>query len=322
MSASCAIGRSRRGVALFAALSLLALLGLLVAGGFATSLLDRRSAGVARTDAELTTAADYALYTALAGWETYGLAELRVGETRSLAVNTGIYATRASVSATPLPSGMLWLLASVTRDGADGTRRGNLVARFPFVAYRPDAALTSNADVQIGADVHFSVDSTGDRGCAQIPISDVLLSPSAAINITDTTRTRITIARRASVADSTRYVLAIDSTTRRNNPHVIYIAGDTTLTDGSIDGVLIVTGRLRITGRFVFSGVVIAGRGIDATLGEPIVRGAVLAFGTPGTTVVQFARASLQFASCVAFRALQMAHAPRRVRERSWAEMY
>jgi Tfp pilus assembly protein PilX len=68
------------GVALFSALSLLALLGLLVAGGFATSLLDRRSAGVARTDAELSTAADYALQAVLAGWQTYGLADLQVGE--------------------------------------------------------------------------------------------------------------------------------------------------------------------------------------------------------------------------------------------------
>jgi hypothetical protein len=148
------------------------------------------------------------------------------------------------------------------------------------------------------------------------------LSPSAAIAITDTTRTRVTVARRASVADSSRYLLAVDSTTRRNNPHVFYIDGDTTLNDGRLDGVLIVTGRLRITGPFVFSGIVIAGGGIDATLGEPIVRGAVLAFGAPGTTVVQFARASLQFASCVAFRALQLAQAPRRVHERSWGEMY
>jgi len=258
----------------------------------------------------------------LAGWETYGLADLQVGETRSAAINTGIAATRASVSTTALPAGMLWMLASVTRDGADGTRRANLVARFPFVAFLPDAALTSNGNVSIGPDVRFDVDTTGDRGCSHAPPADVLLSPSASINVADTTRTRITVARRASVADSTRYLLAVDSTTRRNNPHVFYIDGDTTLIDGRLDGVLIVTGRLRITGRFVFSGIVFAGRGIDATLGEPIVRGAVLAFGAPGTTVVQFARASLQFASCVAFRALQLAHAPRRVRERSWAEMY
>jgi hypothetical protein len=322
MNASRAIGRRRRGVALFAALSLLALLGLLVAGGFATSLLDRQSAGVGRADAELSTAADYAVHTVLAGWETYGLADLRVGETRSAAINGGNVETHASVSATALPAGVLWLLASVTRDGVEGARRTNLVARFPLVGFLPDAALTANGNVQLGADVQFSVDSTGDRGCSHAPAADVVLSPSAAITVADTTRTRITVSRRASASDSTRYLLSIDSTTQQNNPHVVYIAGDTTLTDGTIDGVLIVTGRLRITGRFVFSGVVIAGRGIDASLGEPIVRGAVLAFGTPGATVVQFARASLQFASCVAFRALQLAHAPRRVRERSWAEMY
>lgn len=322
MSVPRAIGRRRRGVALFAALSLLALLGLLVAGGFATSLLDRRSASVARTDAELTTTADFALQTVLGDWEARRLADLRIGETRSTAVDVGSDVTRATVSATALPAGLLWLLADVASDRSEGTRRVNLVARFPFVAFLPDAALTSNGDVQLGAEVRFSVDSTGDRGCTHAPTADILLSPSAAISITDTTRTRVTVERRASVADSTRYLLAIDSTTRRNNPHVVYIGGDTTLTDGSIDGVLIVTGRLRITGRFVFSGVVIAGRGIDATLGEPLVHGAVLAFGAPGAAVVQFARASLQFAPCVAFRALQMAHAPRRVRERSWAEMY
>lgn len=319
MTASRAYGRRRRGVALFAALSLLMLLGLLVAGGFATSLLDRRSADVARMDAELTTAADRALQSALADWEARGFADLRMGETRSAPVDVGLRSTRATVSATALPDGVLWLLAMVARDGIDGARRVNLVARFPLVALLPDAALTSNGEVQLGADVRFSVDSTGDRGCTRAPAADILLSPHATIAIADTARVRIAVERRASLDDSMRYARAIDST---SNPHVVYIAGDTTLTDGRVDGVLVVTGRLRLTGRFVVSGVLIAGRGIDATLGELFVRGAVVALGAPGATVVQFARASLQFAPCVAFRALQLAHAPRRVRERSWSQMY
>jgi hypothetical protein len=219
---------------------------------------------------------------------------------------------------------MLWMLASVTR----GRRRWDAGVRISSRAFRlspifPTPRSHRNGDVSIGPDVHFDVDTTGDRGCSHAPPADVLLSPSASINVADTTRTRITVARRASVADSTRYLLAVDSTTRRNNPHVFYI-------DGGHDAHrrsprwCVNRHRPNFASPVVlsFQESCFAGTRIDATLGEPIVRGAVLAFGAPGTTVVQFARASLQFASCVAFRALQLAHAPRRVRERSWAEMY
>jgi hypothetical protein len=320
------MSRRRWGVALFGALSLLALLGLLVAGAFAATLLDRRSARFANVDAELTVAADYALQTVLAEWDARGLAAIRGGTTQASTMTIPGSTVRATVDVTALSAGMLWMVATVRSERGDETRRINLVARFPFEAYQPDAPLTSAGDVQLGAGVRFTLDTATDRGCARAPAAEVVLAPAAQLDVTDSTRAPVVVARRTNVGDSAHYPLRIDSSNRRDRSRVIYVAGDTTIADGAVgdaDGVLFVaSGRIRITGRFAFSGLMIAGRGIEATSGETVLRGAVMAYGAPGTTAVRLAGATVEFAPCITMHALKIAHAPRRVSSRSWAELY
>ena len=58
--------QSRRGVALFAALALTAIIGLLVGGLFASGRWARRAATSAHVDAQLTAATDFALMSIVA----------------------------------------------------------------------------------------------------------------------------------------------------------------------------------------------------------------------------------------------------------------
>ena len=133
------------------------------------------------------------------------------------------------------------------------SRRANLVARFPFVAYQPDAPITAVGDVEIGAGVRFVTDSAADPTCSRAPTADVLLSPSSALRVTDTTRAPVLVDHLAAAADPARYSIVIDSTTRRRVSRIVVVAGDTTIAGGSADSVLLIAaGHIRITGRFVF----------------------------------------------------------------------
>jgi hypothetical protein len=313
----------RLGVALFGALSLLTLLGLLVAGAFASTLLDRRSARFVHTDAELSAAADYALHAALGEWDVGGFADIPLGETRSTSSVIPDNSMKATVTATSLPNGALWLAATITSAFGNEMRRVNVTARFPFVAFQPDAALTAAGDVMLGPDVRFAVDSTGDKDCARAPIGDLVMAPASQLDLADTTGPPITVTRSNTASDSAHYLLGVDLLNRRRASRVIYVAGDTTISGGSASNVLFVAaGSIRITGPFDFSGVMIAGRGVDATLGDTRIRGAVLAFGAPGAIALRLSRATVEFAPCITMRALKMAHGPHRVRARGWAELY
>jgi hypothetical protein len=214
---------------------------------------------------------------------------------------------------------VLWIVADVAATHGDGARRTNLIARFPFAPLLPAAALMSAGDVHLGDNVRFGLDAASEPGCPYAPSPNVILGPGAELH---TTGAEPTIELRPASADSMRYLLGLNVADLRPNPHVTYVAGDTTLQGGSGQGVLVATGRIRITGTFVFSGLVIAGRGIEATAGGTAIRGAVVAFGQPGSIAVNLAGARLDYAPCIALRALRFAHAPRAVRERSWAELY
>jgi hypothetical protein len=66
---------SRRGIALVAALGLMTLLGLMIAGAFAASFLGERSVRLSQSDALLNAGADYAITTVLGEWRANGLAD-------------------------------------------------------------------------------------------------------------------------------------------------------------------------------------------------------------------------------------------------------
>ncbi len=105
------------------------------------------------------------------------------------------------------------------------------------------------------------------------------------------------------------------------NPRVTYAPGDLSVSGGSASGLLIVDGRLHITGPFMFSGLIIARGGVETSGSGTTISGALLSFA-PSNPGVQLRGVTLQFAPCAVLRALESAISPRPVRERSWAELY
>src|SRR4051795_1287625 len=96
--------RARRGIALLAALGVMAVIALLVAGAAAASNLSQRTAHLARTDISLTTAADLALATVLGDWQHLALADLALGTTTSFDVPIpGSAEVHVAVAVTRLP---------------------------------------------------------------------------------------------------------------------------------------------------------------------------------------------------------------------------
>ena len=145
----------RRGVALFAALALMSLIALLVAGATASTRASQRASRLAHTDASLTTAADYALANVLADARGLGLADLPLGTPTVLdAPIPGAPDVHVSVAVTRLPAGVLWMVADALAGADRGHRRVNLVAAFPSFGGRIAGAVTARGDVEIGSRRH------------------------------------------------------------------------------------------------------------------------------------------------------------------------
>ena len=126
----------RRGVVLFAALALMSVIALLVAGATASTRASQRASRLAHTDASLTTAADYALTNVLGDAQELGLADLPLGTPTVLDVPIpGAPDVHASVAVTRLPAGVLldgcrcsrrhrsWTSPSQSRGGVSVGRR-------------------------------------------------------------------------------------------------------------------------------------------------------------------------------------------------------
>jgi hypothetical protein len=101
---------------------------------------------------------------------------------------------------------------------------------------------------------------------------------------------------------------------------IVHAVGDLDVTSGRGQGVLLVNGRLRIHGPFVFYGVVIAGGGIEARGSDVTVYGAVLSADARG--VVWDAVGQVRRSTCAAARALGAAARPYPVPRRQWVELF
>jgi hypothetical protein len=308
--------RSRRGIALFAALSTMAVIALLVGGMVATSTLAQRSAALTHVDAELGAAADYALASAIDS----SLANLPLGISQTRTMASG--RTASTVSATRLPRDVLWLVAeSRMTGGPAGRRRVNLVLRWP-VPRAPTSPIVSRGHVRLGAQVVFAADSGGDADCrVASSVPSVLLAPGASLTSIDVVATRTD----SSAADSATYVataaqhLYLDSASR-----VLHVRGDTTIAAGTIDGILLIDGRLTITGTVTIRGLVIARNAIDARAARLALDGALLSYEAPitGQFAIDIGEAVIRHSPCVISRAWRRILPLRPVRARSWAEIF
>jgi hypothetical protein len=100
---------------------------------------------------------------------------------------------------------------------------------------------------------------------------------------------------------------------------VVNAVGDLTVTRGRGQGVLLVAGRLRIEGPFLFTGVIIAGGGIDATGPGVRIYGALASAGTKG--VDWRGDGELRRSTCAVGRAANAAARAYPVPLRAWSEL-
>lgn len=318
------IARARSGLALFGALALMAILGILIAGAVAAVRTAERSAQFAESDARLESTADYAIGELLTAPARYGLPDLPLGVARTFAVAVeggGTNRGAVSVSATRLPASVLWVAASAANAPPDsGRRRVGLVARFPIPGAVPPAPIVARGDVTARDGVSFSTDSTSDADCVSPRTADVVTPPAARVTLAAGERATTS----ALASDTNAYFLMAWQLARLDSsPSVVHVRGDTTVAGGAFEGVFIADGAIIVDGTFQVSGLMIARDSIvssSETAGGLRVTGALLAFG--GSTAVRLSNASIVYAPCTIARMLRRATSPRPVRGRAWAELF
>lgn len=316
------IARKRAGLALFAALALLALVALLVGGALAGFRLASRSSGFANTDAVLTAAADFAITSVAINAAQFGLDTLPLGVAQNvIPIPSRTNGITPTVVATRLAGGIAWLVADAAQTGiTSGHRRINLVARWRAPGPFPPTALVARGDVHLGAGVAFGVDTAGDADCRVAPSADVSVAPGAAV----TQVGAATVSSTATAADTTTFMLTSSQLAQLVSASVTHVAGDTTITGGVFQGILIVDGVLTITGPYAVTGLVVARRSIVATSGGLVVTGAMMSFAPLQTFVpsIDLGPSNIRYSRCAIAAAMRRAVPLRPVRERSWAELF
>jgi hypothetical protein len=308
-------------MALVMALTLLALLGLGIAGGLAHTIASQRATKLSQNAAVLDAAADRALGIVLGDPNAYGLFALTLGETRTFTVDApDAPEISATLAVTRLTGGVLWMVASTApRGDAFAVRRVNLVARFPTIGPPPPAALVTRGDVRLDDDVHFTVDTTRDADCAAGAGPAAIVAPGATVHAPAGIFVDTADAARDSV---TYYMTAAQLAALAKASGVVHVAGDTTIVGGVIDGILLVDGSLTVRGTFAASGLIIVRGGVDASDAVLSLRGALLVYATPPNVSTILTRASVEYSPCVVARVMRVALSPRVVRLRSWAEFF
>ena len=311
--------RLRPGMALVMALTLIALLGLAIAGGMAHTVASQRATLLSQNAALLDAAADRALGTALGEANVYGLASLRLGETRAIDIDVAdTPQLSTTLDVTRLAGGVLWMVAAVTfRDDASAGRRVSLVARFPSVGAPPRAGIVARGSLELGNEARFTVDTTQDGDCATGSGAAAIVAPGALVRAP----TGLRVDTDAVARDTATYFLAPAQLSLLASPGVAHVTGDTTITGGTFDGILIVDGSLTVRGTFAASGLIIVRGGIDASDAVFTLRGALLSFNASGVSTILTA-VSVEYSPCIVARVMRVALSPRVIRLRSWSEFY
>ena len=310
--------RRRRGVALFAALSLAMVIGLLVTGAVATTRVMQRGWRVERTDAELTMDVDAALSGVLGALHTVGLDDTALGRPVTVSVPLANAPGTAIVSVTRLPGGLLWMVAEASR-GQDGDRRANLVARFPSILHG-HAAVMARGDVELASDVSITSDSDTEADCEDPRGAVVNVASGANVAFGDSSA----IVTSGEASDSAAYLLtAFQRAALERAGRFDHVRGDTTIAGGVFDGILVVDGALTIAGPFTATGLVVA-RGPIVGTGPITIVGSLRSFAQPGIgkLAIKFSGASIRYSRCAVERAARRALDAHPVTQRSWAEIF
>jgi hypothetical protein len=304
---------------MFAALSLTMIVGLLITGAVASTRLMQREWRVEQTDAELAMDADYALGVVLSSLHARSLDDTPLGAPVTVSVPTASGAGVASVAVTRLPGGVLWMVADVSRDGGDGRRRVNLIARFPSIL-RANAAIVARGDIELASDVSVTADIDSEFDCEDPHGAVVALAPGAKAAFSDTSA----VVSSGEASDSAAYLLtASQLAALQRTGRFDHVLGDTTIAGGAFDGILVVDGSLTIAGPFTATGLIVA-RGPIVATGPITVTGSVRSFSPPtiGKLAIKFSGASIRYSRCAVERALRRALDAHPVSQRSWAEIF
>ncbi|MEO7085560.1 MAG: hypothetical protein ABI442_03370 [Gemmatimonadaceae bacterium] len=315
---------ARRGVALFAALMLMVVIGLLAGGAVAASALSQRSLRMARIDATLTAGANYGMSTVLSDADDYGLADLPLGVSRRIAVASDV-GDSVIVSATRLAGNLLWLV-SVARSAEpdSGVRRFNTIARFPFPGPIPSAGIMARGNVRLGSDVVLSRDTASAADCRPGAAVDFAVAPGSVVTRVVASPDTLRVLTTPAAADSASYYLLrrqialLDSGGR-----IVHARADTTVVGGTFMGILVVDGSLTIAGPFHATGFIVVRGGVSAVAGGFELNGALVSFApNAASPAIDLAAATVVFSPCAVSRAFRLAAPPRPVPKRSWAEMF
>lgn len=339
----------RRGTALVAALQFLAVLALMVSGSLFVVRGSRRASDLLLHDARLTGLADAALARELAMWDGTRRARQPVGarDPGSVAAEAGA-ALRTTVAIVRLSRRLFRIAAEVSLgDAGEERRRVALLVRLHGAPPRGEgAAIVSRGNVAIDGTVRVLGDtSTCAPSDSAAPL--VVVGAAAAVAVNDPRAPDDTVRWvRASWADdigqyapfgngswseammrADRSFGAGETVTLEQDPNqrVAHALGDLTVEGGAWRGVLLVEGRLRVTGAAYLHGIVIARGGIaldaDGVEVDGVLMSAADASGVSPTSVVIRRTVTVRASSCAVEYAFAASARVRRVSEHAWSEM-
>jgi len=291
---------NRAGIALVSALSLLALLGLLLAGAVAVATTAQHATRVSLPEGVLLGAADYSIGELLADPVRFGLADLPLGTAREEDVQVpGVSFIKSSVRATRLSNGVYWLVGKAATTDADSARRSvGVVAHTEWLGPVPIAPLIARGQTALASDVIVLNDTLGEPDC-------VVTTVPAPLQTSDS----------STVFDGPGQWSAVSSA-----PGVRHVRGDTTLSSGSFEGILIVDGQLTIDGFVDLRGLVIARGPIRSPIGLHLT-GAMVSQAS-GSAAIDLHGATLRFSPCLVHVLLRRASPIRAARAGGWVELF
>jgi hypothetical protein len=371
MSDYSMFGRQRRGIALVSVLYFLVVCALTSAAVLFAQRVTTRNTLTSVSGAQLLAAADEATHAALGAWNREDRARQMVGSTTIIPTDAvgGIarsaYITRLTprvfsiVGEARLGLGAARRVSLLVRLPMEAPNvAGALVSavgvsvsrdvRFVVdtacgdtsgvaIALAPDAPLTVDADIPPGAQPIARRDPAADDSVSYLRVGNIWWSELARL-----ADIRLTGDTRIAPAPSVAGAQCVPTETNWGDPRapaspcgsrapLVYVAGDLTIDGGAGQGVLLVDGRLAITGAFMYSGQIVATRGIETRADNIAISGVVYAWrarvdatATRQTTndVMLTHATTLRRSRCDAAYGVASWFEPRRVRDRAWTELF
>jgi hypothetical protein len=295
--------RTRRGIALFTALSVLVLLGALLAAAVASMTLAGRSARLAELDARLDANAEYVLNTVFSEPEKFGIAESPYGRAQTFDVTIPNAPDVAStVTVTRLRGGLIWIVAEARLTTADGAvRRASGIARWRGPTQLPQVPLIARGTIALDASVTFDADTSSDPDCA---------ASSGAVTHS-----------MQSSDSSAYYLLPAQRALLDSAPNVLRFARDTSVGPGEINGVVLADGALTLVAPLRVHGLIVARGSITASTGVSI-EGALMSFDSTAEKSITLNGVSVRYSPCAIAQVFRRLHPPQRLHARTWLEVF